>query len=147
MQVLKAFVHGDETLFNTCPQLNDALVWVYFHSNLPEFNKVECWGPLKDAMAPTSTTSDSIDNKSNLLFSSNMNVQKEEEEEEEKEKEGSSMGSNSSSSSSSGKWEVEMPEPCKEACNCCFLSTSLIDWCPTLDLPHGVPLPGTHHQS
>lgn len=141
--VLKAFVHGDETLFNTYPQLKEALVWVYFHSNLPEFNKVECWGPLKDAVAPTTTTSGSIDNKKNLLF--NVNIQK-----EEKEKEESSMGSNSSSSSSSsrssGRWEVEMPESCKEACKCCFPSTSLINWFPTLELPHGIPLPGTHQQ-
>ncbi|THU44238.1 hypothetical protein C4D60_Mb02t05310 [Musa balbisiana] len=47
--VLKAFVHGDETLFNNYPELEEAMVWVYFHSNLPEFNQVECWGPLRDA--------------------------------------------------------------------------------------------------
>ncbi|KAL8150486.1 hypothetical protein V2J09_020294 [Rumex salicifolius] len=34
------------------PELEDALVWVYFHSNTPEFNKVECWGPLKAAEGP-----------------------------------------------------------------------------------------------
>ncbi|OVA00156.1 Staygreen protein [Macleaya cordata] len=50
--VLKAFVHGDGNLFQNYPELEEALVWVYFHSNLPEFNKVECWGPLKDAAAP-----------------------------------------------------------------------------------------------
>ncbi|KAG8382316.1 hypothetical protein BUALT_Bualt05G0064600 [Buddleja alternifolia] len=48
-KVLKAFVHGDENLFNNYPELQEALVWVYFHSNIPEFNKVECWGPLKEA--------------------------------------------------------------------------------------------------
>ncbi|URE16489.1 Senescence-inducible chloroplast stay-green protein [Musa troglodytarum] len=47
--VLKAFVHGDETLFNSYPELEEAMVWVYFHSSLPEFNRVECWGPLRDA--------------------------------------------------------------------------------------------------
>nr|AVI10238.1 senescence-inducible chloroplast stay-green protein 1 [Musa ABB Group]AXR70605.1 senescence-inducible chloroplast stay-green protein 1 [Musa ABB Group] len=47
--VLKAFVHGDEALFNDYPDLEEAMVWVYFHSNLPEFNRVECWGPLRDA--------------------------------------------------------------------------------------------------
>ncbi|XP_010907484.1 protein STAY-GREEN homolog, chloroplastic [Elaeis guineensis] len=47
--VLKAFVHGDRNLFNNHPDLEEALVWVYFHSNLPEFNRVECWGPLRDA--------------------------------------------------------------------------------------------------
>ncbi|KAL7150249.1 hypothetical protein ABFS83_05G098800 [Erythranthe nasuta] len=49
--VLKAFVHGDENLLNNYPDLQEASVWVYFHSNIPEFNKVECWGPLKDATA------------------------------------------------------------------------------------------------
>lgn len=53
-QVLKAFVHGDGNLFNHHPELREALVWVYFHSNIPEFNKVECWGPLEEAAAPTS---------------------------------------------------------------------------------------------
>ncbi len=48
-----AFVHGDGNLFNYHPELQEALVWVYFHSNIPEFNKVECWGPLKDAVAPS----------------------------------------------------------------------------------------------
>ncbi|KAL0445512.1 UNVERIFIED_CONTAM: protein STAY-GREEN, chloroplastic [Sesamum latifolium] len=51
--VLKAFVYGDENLFNNYPELQDALVWVYFHSNIPEFNKVECWGPLKEASSPS----------------------------------------------------------------------------------------------
>uniref|UniRef100_A0A2N9H1L7 Staygreen protein domain-containing protein n=1 Tax=Fagus sylvatica TaxID=28930 RepID=A0A2N9H1L7_FAGSY len=51
--VLMAFVHGDGNLFNYHPELQEALVWVYFHSNIPEFNKVECWGPLKDAVAPS----------------------------------------------------------------------------------------------
>lgn len=50
--VLKAFVHGDGNLLNNYPELQEALVWVYFHSNIPEFNKVECWGPLMDASAP-----------------------------------------------------------------------------------------------
>ncbi|CAL5411715.1 unnamed protein product [Camellia sinensis] len=51
--VLKAFVHGDGNLFNNYPELEEALVWVYFHSNIPEYNKVECWGPLKNAAAPS----------------------------------------------------------------------------------------------
>ncbi|KAL2348096.1 hypothetical protein Fmac_002096 [Flemingia macrophylla] len=51
--VLKAFVHGDGNLFNNYPELQEALVWVYFHSNIREFNKVECWGPLKEASAPS----------------------------------------------------------------------------------------------
>ncbi|KAM7256615.1 hypothetical protein ACFE04_012356 [Oxalis oulophora] len=55
--VLKAFVHGDVNLLNNYPELQEAIVWVYFHSNLPEFNKVECWGPLKDPAAPSSSNS------------------------------------------------------------------------------------------
>ncbi|PSR91528.1 Protein STAY-GREEN like [Actinidia chinensis var. chinensis] len=51
--VLKAFVHGDGDLFNNYPELEEAMVWVYFHSNIQEFNKVECWGPLKEAAAPS----------------------------------------------------------------------------------------------
>ncbi|KAM7258325.1 hypothetical protein ACFE04_014066 [Oxalis oulophora] len=46
--VLKAFVHGDENLLNNYPELQEAIVWVYFHSNIPEFNKVECWGTLRE---------------------------------------------------------------------------------------------------
>ncbi|XP_057812346.1 protein STAY-GREEN homolog, chloroplastic-like [Salvia miltiorrhiza] len=44
--VLKAFVHGDEKLFKKYPEMEEALAWIYFHSNIPEFNRVECWGPL-----------------------------------------------------------------------------------------------------
>ncbi|KAJ1290549.1 hypothetical protein BS78_02G252600 [Paspalum vaginatum] len=50
--VLKAFVHGDGDLFSRHPELEEATVWVYFHSNLRRFNRVECWGPLRDAAAP-----------------------------------------------------------------------------------------------
>ncbi|GAB2259601.1 hypothetical protein Droror1_Dr00010456 [Drosera rotundifolia] len=50
--VLKAFVHGDYYLFNNYPELQDAMVWVYFHSNIEEYNKVECWGALRDAPGP-----------------------------------------------------------------------------------------------
>ncbi|GMI76298.1 STAY-GREEN 1, NON-YELLOWING 1, STAY-GREEN [Hibiscus trionum] len=49
--VLKAFVHGDGNLLKNYPELQEALVWVYFDSNIPEFNKVECWGPLVEAAA------------------------------------------------------------------------------------------------
>ncbi|KAL1556799.1 Protein STAY-GREEN, chloroplastic-like [Salvia divinorum] len=54
--VLKAFVHGDGDLFKNYPELEEALVWVYFHSNIPEFNKVECWGPLRGASGPSGGT-------------------------------------------------------------------------------------------
>ncbi|CAL9232542.1 unnamed protein product [Arabidopsis halleri] len=47
--VLKAFVHGDEYLLNNYPELQESLVWVYFHSNIPEYNNVECWGSLWEA--------------------------------------------------------------------------------------------------
>nr|XP_043606400.1 protein STAY-GREEN homolog, chloroplastic-like [Erigeron canadensis] len=54
--VLKAFAHGDGNLLNNYPELQDASVWVYFHSNIQEFNRVECWGPLKEAVGPVSTS-------------------------------------------------------------------------------------------
>ncbi|XP_002974181.2 protein STAY-GREEN, chloroplastic [Selaginella moellendorffii] len=47
--VLEAFRHGDEPLFRNHPELEGAMVWVYFHSNVSEYNKVECWGPLRNA--------------------------------------------------------------------------------------------------
>lgn len=51
---MNAFSHGDKNLFKDYPELHDALVWVYFHSNISKFNKVECWGPLKDVCAYSS---------------------------------------------------------------------------------------------
>ena len=45
-------MHGDGSLFSSHPELEEATVWVYFHSNLPRFNRFECWGPLRDAAAP-----------------------------------------------------------------------------------------------
>ncbi|XP_010523234.1 PREDICTED: protein STAY-GREEN LIKE, chloroplastic [Tarenaya hassleriana] len=47
--VLKAVLHGDSGLFRDNPELMDAYVLVYFHSTSPEYNRIECWGPLKDA--------------------------------------------------------------------------------------------------
>ncbi|XP_020524486.1 protein STAY-GREEN, chloroplastic [Amborella trichopoda] len=47
--VLKALIYGDGVLFKKHPELKRSLVWVYFHSNLKEYNRVECWGPLQDA--------------------------------------------------------------------------------------------------
>ncbi|PWA62197.1 Staygreen protein [Artemisia annua] len=55
--VLKAIAYGDGNLLKNYPELEEASVWVYFHSNTQEFNKVECWGPLKDAVGPLSTSS------------------------------------------------------------------------------------------
>ncbi|KAH9329505.1 hypothetical protein KI387_001613 [Taxus chinensis] len=47
--VLEAFKHGDKALFEKHPELEDALVWVYFHSNVKQFKRVECWGSLAQA--------------------------------------------------------------------------------------------------
>ncbi|KAE8735097.1 Protein STAY-GREEN LIKE [Hibiscus syriacus] len=47
--VLKAVLHGDSALFVEHPELMDAFVCVYFHSSLPKYNRMECWGSLKDA--------------------------------------------------------------------------------------------------
>ncbi|KAL6651684.1 hypothetical protein ACP70R_010609 [Stipagrostis hirtigluma subsp. patula] len=47
--VLKAVVHGDAVLFAERPELMEANVWVHFHSNSRKYNRIECWGPLKDA--------------------------------------------------------------------------------------------------
>ncbi|KAL2543957.1 Protein STAY-GREEN 1 [Forsythia ovata] len=52
--VLKAFVYGDKNLFKNYPEMEEAIAWVYFHSNIPEFNKVECWGPLIEAASRSS---------------------------------------------------------------------------------------------
>lgn len=58
--MLKAFVHGDGNLLNNYPELQEALVWVYFHSNVNEFNKVECWGPLWEATSPDGHKAESL---------------------------------------------------------------------------------------
>ncbi|KAK9274053.1 hypothetical protein L1049_018867 [Liquidambar formosana] len=47
--VLTAVLHGDSVLFRERPELLDALVWAYFHSSSKKYNRMECWGPLKDA--------------------------------------------------------------------------------------------------
>lgn len=51
--VLKALIHGDAALFSEHPELMEARVWVYFHSNLKKYNRIECWGSLKDAAQGT----------------------------------------------------------------------------------------------
>ncbi len=38
--------------------LDNALVWVYFHSNVEEYNRVECWGPLVEAAKVWTNTHD-----------------------------------------------------------------------------------------
>jgi proteinaceous RNase P len=47
--VLKAVVHGDGALFADRPELMEAQVWVNFHSATRKYNRIECWGPLREA--------------------------------------------------------------------------------------------------
>ncbi|CAN6236772.1 unnamed protein product [Urochloa humidicola] len=47
--VLKAVVHGDAALFAERPELMEAKVWVHFHSSSRKYNRIECWGPLREA--------------------------------------------------------------------------------------------------
>ncbi|GFQ01646.1 protein stay-green like chloroplastic [Phtheirospermum japonicum] len=47
--VLEAVLYGDSDLFGAHQELMDALVRVYFHSSFKKYNRMECWGPLKDA--------------------------------------------------------------------------------------------------
>ncbi|KAJ8771661.1 hypothetical protein K2173_026838 [Erythroxylum novogranatense] len=48
--VLKSVLHGDSLQFREHPDLMDALVWVYFHSSSQKYNRLECWGQLKNAV-------------------------------------------------------------------------------------------------
>ncbi|KAG5573188.1 hypothetical protein H5410_062954 [Solanum commersonii] len=95
--VLKAFVHGDENLLKNYPELEEALVWVYFHSNIQEFNKVDCWGPLKEASSLSSTTT----------YSSSSEL-------------GETQMDNASNCN------LDLPQPCQGSCTCCFPSTRKI---------------------
>ncbi|KAM0008012.1 putative staygreen protein [Helianthus debilis subsp. tardiflorus] len=47
--VLEAVLYGDRALFSEHKELMDAFVRVFFHSSSRKYNRVECWGPLKDA--------------------------------------------------------------------------------------------------
>lgn len=51
--VLNAVVYGDSDLFNEHPGLLEAPVWVHFHSTSRKYNRLESWGPLKEAMQRT----------------------------------------------------------------------------------------------
>nr|GLL49295.1 protein STAY-GREEN, chloroplastic-like isoform X1 [Ipomoea trifida] len=103
--VLKAFVHGDGNLLKNHPELQDSLVWVYFHSIIEEFNRVECWGPLKEAASPPPPPQPSIAADG-----------------------GSSggVGAHTEKTSLLSNWEI--PQPCHDTCNCCFPSTTSIPW-------------------
>lgn len=106
--VLKAFVHGDGNLLNNYPELQEALVWVYFHSNLPEFNRVECWGALNNAAAPPPPAAGGGGGR----VEAHQDMRQVEP---------------------SSKWE-RPEEPCIENCTCCFPPMSLIPW--SQDLAH-----------
>ncbi|RZC54454.1 hypothetical protein C5167_013310 [Papaver somniferum] len=47
--VIQAIQYGDSMFIEQHPELMDALVWVYFHSSSKKYNRVECWGALKNA--------------------------------------------------------------------------------------------------
>jgi len=96
--VLKAFVHGDGDLFSRHPELEEATVWVYFHSNLARFNRVECWGPLRDAAAPAEDDSTAPPDASNSKEAGQMMAM------------------------------CEWPHRCPQQCDCCFPPHSLIPW-------------------
>ncbi|KZV17359.1 protein STAY-GREEN LIKE, chloroplastic [Dorcoceras hygrometricum] len=48
--VLEAVLYGDADLFRNHQELMDAVVRVYFHSSSLKYNRMECWGPLRDAV-------------------------------------------------------------------------------------------------
>ncbi|CAL5073134.1 unnamed protein product [Urochloa decumbens] len=98
--VLKAFVHGDGDLFSRHPELEEATVWVYFHSNIPRFNRVECWGPLRDAAAPA------------------------EDDDFAAAPAGAASGGEAGQQMPVGEW----PHRCPQQCDCCFPPHSLIPW-------------------
>ncbi|KAK4726356.1 hypothetical protein R3W88_031273 [Solanum pinnatisectum] len=95
--VLKAFVHGDGNLLKNYPELEEALVWVYFHSNIQEFNKVDCWGPLKEASSLSSSTTNSSSSELGEIQMDN-----------------------------TSNCNLDLPQPCQGSCTCCFPSTRKI---------------------
>ncbi|KAK4260511.1 hypothetical protein QN277_003611 [Acacia crassicarpa] len=117
--VLKAFVHGDGGLFSNYPELQEALVWVYFHSNIPKFNKVECWGPLKDPSAPKRSSPSGS-----------------------QEEQGTGLATRPSNT------DMDLPQPCDEDCDCCFppMALSSIKWSQELPLPNKELYSGTQQQ-
>jgi hypothetical protein len=42
--VLEAFRFGDQALFESRPELDDAPIWVHFHASQPRYNRTERWG-------------------------------------------------------------------------------------------------------
>jgi hypothetical protein len=45
---LEAIRYGDRVFFLVHPELDAALVWIYFQSVNPEYNRVEYWGTMED---------------------------------------------------------------------------------------------------
>ncbi len=45
---LEAIRYGDNKLFITHPELDNAQIWVHFNSANPDYNKFEKWGVLSD---------------------------------------------------------------------------------------------------
>jgi len=46
--VLQAFRHGDQVLFNSHPDLDQATIWVHFHAAQDRYNRTEEWGKFSD---------------------------------------------------------------------------------------------------
>ncbi|CAA6666974.1 unnamed protein product [Spirodela intermedia] len=113
--VLKAFVHGDETLFRAHPELEEALVWVYFHSSLPEYNKVECWGPLHEAASPGHGGHSAAAAAA-----------------------ATAAAAAAASSPSAGAPPSAMPRKCPANCSCCFPPQSLIPWPQEFEQPQAI---------
>jgi hypothetical protein len=44
--VLEAIRYGDRTLFEYNPELDNGLIFIYFHSTDSKFDKVENWGTM-----------------------------------------------------------------------------------------------------
>ena len=45
---LEAIRYGDSEFFMKYPQLDNTLIWIFFDSPNPDYNKFEYWGVLKD---------------------------------------------------------------------------------------------------
>ncbi|MBN1137238.1 MAG: staygreen family protein [Anaerolineae bacterium] len=46
--VLEAIRFGDGGLFEACPELDRAPIWIHFRSTRRRYHKTECWGVLAD---------------------------------------------------------------------------------------------------
>lgn len=42
--VLEVFRFGDQRLFEACPELDRATIWVHFQATQPRYNRIEPWG-------------------------------------------------------------------------------------------------------